>query len=662
MSDGGRLQFRLEARASGSQARAARFRTLHNEVLTPLFMPVATLATVRAQRFDVLFEAGSQILLANTYHLNERPGVEVFDRFGGIHDFMKWPRSVLTDSGGFQIFSLPKQRQMTEAGARFRSQIDGKEIFLSPETSIAIQRSINSDIMMVLDQCIDSTSPKEEAVAAMELTHRWAKRSFEARGDSPQSLFGIVQGACYDDLRVASAQAISEIPFDGYAIGGLAVGEGRDERERVTALTTPYLREDRPRYLMGVGTPIDLLEAVHRGVDMFDCILPTAFAQHGVCFTYRGRLILKRGVYKFQKGPLDPECPCPTCKTYDRAFIHHLLKAKEIMGWQLLGTHNLYFYHRLMSRMRQAILNDTFLKLYHELRPILPADDLDNPVERPKPKPVDSTPRELPKLGDYEIIESHKKTHFSIKQISSGEIMHAASDPIVEAFNLYVDQPRIIEKLKNRSLTIWDVGMGAATNAMALVRAIDETLKQRPLHRVRIVSFECDLDSMKLAAKNAELFPYLKHPVPHQLLKNGSVSNDRLDWTLHHGDFLELFADALMPDIIWYDPFSLKVDLPLWGVDVLTRIREKLGEHRAELYTYTSSNRVRSRLMMAGFHVAKGIATPPKNATTRASTKPFPAGEGLDLAWFEQWKRGDTFVPEWENPIRACISGSRQLP
>ena len=331
-----RLNFKLEAKASGSHARAATFKTLHNEVKTPVFMPVGTQATVKAQTIETLQGSGSQVLLANTYHLLLRPGPEVFEKMGGIHRFMNWNKSVLTDSGGFQIFSLPHSRKMAEEGATFQSYVDGKTILLSPELSIGMQKSIGSDIMMVLDQCIPSVSDHAAAKAAMELTHRWAARSLTARGDSPQSVFGIMQGAIFPDLRKQSADAVSSMAFDGFAIGGLAVGESKDLREEFVELSARLLPEQRPRYLMGVGTPIDLLEAVHRGVDMFDCILPTALAQRGVAFTSRGRMQLRRGVYKFADEKLDPSCMCPTCTTYSRSYIHHLVKTKEVLGWHLL--------------------------------------------------------------------------------------------------------------------------------------------------------------------------------------------------------------------------------------------------------------------------------------------------------------------------------------
>src|ERR1700736_1631923 len=370
-----RLDFKLEATASGSRARAGRFKTLHNEVVTPTFMPVGTHAAVRAQRREDLLESGAQVLLANTYHLMLRPGTPLFEKFGGIHRFMSWPRSVLTDSGGFQIFSLPGSRSISEECAEFKSYVDQTTIRLSPESSISAQRAIGSDIMMVLDQCVPSTVERGVAQRAMELTHRWALRSLAARGDSPQALFGIVQGASYADLRADSARAITQMPFDGFAIGGLAVGEGSDEREECTAIVTELLPPDRPRYLMGVGTTRDLLEAVHRGVDMFDCILPTALAKQGLAFTSMGRRDLRRAAYREMDAPIDPVCSCHTCKTYSIAYLFHLNRVREPQGWQLLGHHNIHFYTQLMSRMREHILADTWGEFYRSQRDVLDARD-----------------------------------------------------------------------------------------------------------------------------------------------------------------------------------------------------------------------------------------------------------------------------------------------
>src|SRR5258708_4537973 len=315
-----RLNFRIDAQATGSHARAGRFHTAHNDVRTPLFMPVGTQATVKGQLTQSIEDAGSQILLANTYHLLLRPGPEAFRRIGGIPGFMSWKNSVLTDSGGFQIFSLPHSRAMSEEGAAFKSYLDGRSILLSPELSIETQKAIGSDIMMALDQCIPSTADEAAARAALGITQRWAARSLAARGDSPQSMFAIVQGALFPELRRESAAGLCEMPFDGFAIGGLAVGEGRSEREDMCEFTAQLLPADRPRYLMGVGTPLDILEAVHRGVDMFDCIMPTQLAQRGAAFTSRGFLQMRRGAYKFSEEPLDPLCKCPTCARLSPAY------------------------------------------------------------------------------------------------------------------------------------------------------------------------------------------------------------------------------------------------------------------------------------------------------------------------------------------------------
>jgi queuine tRNA-ribosyltransferase len=438
-----RLNFQLEKTAAGSRARAARFQTLHGEVQTPVFMPVGTQATVKAQTVDTLKATGSTVLLANTYHLLLRPGLEVFRKFGGIHRFMHWDGPVLTDSGGFQIFSLPAERALNEEGARFQSYVNGDFHLLSPETSIAAQQAIGSDIMMVLDQCIPSTAPRDQAAAAMALTHRWALRSLAARGDSPAALFGIVQGACHADLRRQSAAFLRALPFDGLAIGGLAVGETQAERYAFTGLVTAELPENLPRYLMGVGTPLDILEAVHRGVDMFDCIIPGQLAQRGVAFTARGKVQLRRLPHKFAEAPLEAGCDCATCRHYSRAYLHHLVKADETLGWHLLGIHNFAFYHRLMRDMRAAILRGDFAAFYERNRGELGRSDEENVVH-----PVKK--RHLPRvkhLGDYDIVTG-PAGHASIRQISSGEVMHSVNRPSDEAERLYVQQSGLADRLQ----------------------------------------------------------------------------------------------------------------------------------------------------------------------------------------------------------------------
>lgn len=381
-----RLDFKVQAEASGSRARACSFTSLHNNVLTPVFMPVATVGALRSQNTDLVEAIGFPVLLANTYHLLLRPGMSVFEEFEGIHNFIQWPRSVLTDSGGFQAFSLSKNVKITEDGAVFRSYIDGRRFVLGPETSIAAQRAIASDIMMAMDQCISSTADEAACLNAVEITARWAKRSLAARAGSPQSLFGIIQGACFPGLRKRSAAQITSLEFDGFAIGGLAVGESAEARNDMTELTASLMPKDYPRYLMGVGTPLDLLEAVHRGVDMFDCIMPTAMGQQGVVFTRTGKLELRRGVYKTDKRPIDAECSCPACMKYSRAYIHHLIKCGEYYGSQLAGLHNLTFYSDLMAAMRAHILDDSFAAFYSKNKDILNMRDEEFPPLPPKRK------------------------------------------------------------------------------------------------------------------------------------------------------------------------------------------------------------------------------------------------------------------------------------
>ena len=395
MSDKERLPCILEATDPWSHARALSLSTLHGTVETPIFMPVATQAALRHVDLNVAKDLDYQVLLANTYHLLLRPGAEVLSKVGGLHPFMQWERAVLTDSGGYQIFSLSKQLSLSEEGATFRSYTDGKRIALTPELSIEMQGIIGSDIMMVLDHCVSSTSDEVTTRGALELTTRWAKRSLLARGDSMQALFGIVQGGCFQQLRRESAEQITEMPFDGFALGGLAVGESKTEREDTTEFAAQLLPSAKPRYLMGVGTPIDLLEAVRRGIDMFDCILPTALASQGVCFTSHGKIDLRRGIYKLQEMPLDALCPCSTCLRFSRAYLHHLIKSKESVAGQLLSIHNLTFYRRLMHRMRTAILMGQFRALYESEVNALSSNDLDNPTsppQRKRPVVTDSTP------------------------------------------------------------------------------------------------------------------------------------------------------------------------------------------------------------------------------------------------------------------------------
>ena len=359
-------------------ARAGRLHTRRGIVETPVFMPVATHAEIRGMHASEVWATGARILLSNTYHLMLRPGAEVFRRLGGIHPMMRWDGLVLTDSGGFQIFSLPDSREITEKAALFRSFHDNSRHVLSPESSIAMQQDIGSDIMMVLDVCIDSRTPEAGTRDAMERTHRWAVRSLAARDarDTGQALFGIVQGGIFPALRRDSAAFLTELPFEGFAVGGLAVGEGREARNEMCELSTGLLPAHKPRYLMGVGTPSDLLDCVRRGVDMFDCILPTKMAQQGYAYTFQGVLRTTRDVFRLDEGPLDPGCPCLVCGHYTRAYLHHLLRGKHSLGTRLLAIHNVTHYQTLMARMRAAIQAGTFDSLYRELAPQLARTDL----------------------------------------------------------------------------------------------------------------------------------------------------------------------------------------------------------------------------------------------------------------------------------------------
>jgi queuine tRNA-ribosyltransferase len=349
------IGFHVGARDPGSRARRGTLQTARGAVETPVFMPVGTRATVTALAPEELEALGAPILLANTYHLFLRPGPETFRRVGGIHNFMRWPGPVLTDSGGFQIFSLPGDRTISEKGARFTSYVDGRPHLLTPETSIDMQTAIGSDIMMVLDECIPSTGDEATTRAAMERTHRWALRSLAARTNPAQALFAIVQGGLVQDLRRESAAFLTSHPFDGFAIGGLAVGDTRAQREEITAFAAELLPEHRPRYLMGVGTPPDLLCAIGCGVDMFDCVLPTHLAWQGTAFTSTGRVRITRGVNRHSDEPLDAACACTTCRRFSRAYLYHLMKCSEPLGPRLLSIHNLHHYLTLMQEARAAI-------------------------------------------------------------------------------------------------------------------------------------------------------------------------------------------------------------------------------------------------------------------------------------------------------------------
>jgi queuine tRNA-ribosyltransferase len=351
-------------------------------------MDVGTRATVTGLTPEDLRTIGTQVVLGNTYHLMLRPGPDVMRRVGGIHKFMKWDGPLLTDSGGYQIFSLSEDREITEKGARFRAYTDQRIHLLSPEKSIEMQTAIDSDIMMVLDECIRSTSDEALVRAAMERTHRWAARSLAARSNPEQALFAIVQGGLLLEHRKTSAEVLTSMPFEGFALGGLAVGDSREERRDIVEFTADLLPKTKPRYLMGVGTPPDLIEAVLSGIDLFDCVLPTHLAWQGTAFTNFGRVKITRGAESEDDGPLDPSCGCPTCTTYSRSYIHHLFKCSEPLGPRLLSIHNLSHYHNLMREMREALENGEFTSYAKEKLMLIDRYEHSNHVpgaRRPQP-------------------------------------------------------------------------------------------------------------------------------------------------------------------------------------------------------------------------------------------------------------------------------------
>jgi queuine tRNA-ribosyltransferase len=336
-------------------ARRGRLELAHGAVETPAFMPVGTYGTVKAMSPEELVGLGAQIVLGNTFHLWLRPGVEVIEKHGGLHRFMGWQHPILTDSGGFQVFSLSSFRKLTEEGVRFASPINGDKLLLTPEESMRIQRALNSDIVMAFDECTPWPATEKQARKSMELSMRWAERSKRAHEGNPNALFGIVQGSVFEELREISLKKLQDIQFDGYAIGGLAVGEPKADRSRILAHTAPLLPADKPRYLMGMGTPEDLIEAVLAGVDMFDCVLPTRNARNGWLFTRSGDVKIRNARWRDDARPLDAACACYACRNFTRAYLYHLQKANEILGARLNTIHNLHYYLGLMADLRQAI-------------------------------------------------------------------------------------------------------------------------------------------------------------------------------------------------------------------------------------------------------------------------------------------------------------------
>ncbi len=363
---------KFELIASDNAARRGRLVFDRGMVETPTFMPVGTYGTVKSMTPEELRECGAEIILGNTFHLMLRPGTEVVQAHGDLHDFMHWDGPLITDSGGFQVWSLDRLRKITEAGVRFQSPLDGASIFMGPEESMAIQQVLGADIIMIFDECTAYPATEVEARASMELSLRWAERSKSAHGDHPSALFGIVQGGMYEHLRDISITGLKQIGFDGYAIGGLSVGEPKPEMLRILAHLTQQMPVSHPRYLMGVGTPEDIVEAVSRGIDMFDCVLPTRNARNGWLFTSEGVVKIRNARYKSDTRPLDSQCGCYTCRHYSRAYLRHLHRCNEILGSRLNTIHNLYYYQWLMRGLREAIevkRLDEFVNKFYGRRP-----------------------------------------------------------------------------------------------------------------------------------------------------------------------------------------------------------------------------------------------------------------------------------------------------
>ncbi|MCX7695147.1 MAG: tRNA guanosine(34) transglycosylase Tgt [Caloramator sp.] len=363
----GAIRYELIKTCKQSGARLGRLHTPHGVIETPIFMPVGTQATVKTMTPEELKEIGAQIILSNTYHLYMRPGEKLVQKAGGLHKFMNWDRPILTDSGGFQVFSLSQLRDITEEGVTFRSHIDGSKHFISPEKAIEIENALGADIIMAFDECLPYPCDYDYAKNSLYRTIRWAERCLKAhKNTDKQALFGIIQGGMYRDLREESVREMIKLDFPGYAVGGLSIGEPKDIMYEVLDWTVHHLPENKPRYLMGVGSPDALLEGVIRGVDMFDCVLPTRIARNGTVFTSKGKLVVRNAEYAEDFRPLDEECDCYACRNYSRAYIRHLFKAKEILGARLTTIHNLRFLLKLMEDVRQAIMEDRLLDFKEE--------------------------------------------------------------------------------------------------------------------------------------------------------------------------------------------------------------------------------------------------------------------------------------------------------
>jgi queuine tRNA-ribosyltransferase len=668
--------FHETSRDPGTRARRGAFATAHGVVQTPAFMPVGTRASVTGLTPDEVRAVGAEIVLANTYHLMLRPGPELFRRVGGIHRFMRWDGPVLTDSGGFQIFSLSHDRTVDEAGARFRSYVDGRPQVLSPERSIEVQTAIGADVMMVLDVCLPSTADASAIREAMDRTHRWALRSLAARTDPEQALFAIVQGGLDPALRAESARVLTQDPFDGFAIGGLAVGDTRAERADVVGRTAELLPRERPRYLMGVGTPPDLLQAIGEGVDMFDCVLPTTMAWQGTAFASTGRVRLTRGDHRLSDEPLDAGCACLTCRTWSRGYLHHLFKCREPLAPRLLSVHNLHHYLDLMRGARAAIEAGRYGPFArerldaldrHEHDPakrtpgrraavVLPGEDA-TPTSTPTSAPTSTptatsaptaTPTSAPTpTPRYEIVLTSLGVP-AVRDAVLGEVMHPVIGPAVEAERLYVAQSRLRERLEEAGapLVLFDVGLGGGANALAALAAAESA---RPGRRLEIASFEADPGALALACSDAGAahlgLSARSLEAARALLAGGRFESPRVLWRLVPGDVRDTLAgERAAADVVFWDPFSPKANPELWTVAAFSALRARCGP-RAAVYTYSTATATRSALLLAGFFVGAGDPSGPKQETTAAATDPALLVRPLDGRWLARLERSSAPFP-----------------
>jgi queuine tRNA-ribosyltransferase len=602
------------------------------------------------------------MILGNTYHLLLRPGPEAFERMGGIHRFMGWSGPVLTDSGGFQIFSLPGDRTIDEDGARFRSYVDARTHLLSPERSIEVQTAIGSDVMMALDVCVPSTADRAVVREAMDRTHRWALRSLAARRDPEQALFAIVQGGLDPALRAESAAFLVAHPFDGFAVGGLAVGDTREERADVVASTAERLPADRPRYLMGVGTPPDLLEAIGHGLDLFDCVIPTTMAWQGTAFTSTGRVRLTRGDHRLAEEPLDARCACPTCRVHSRAYLHHLVKCREPLGPRLLSLHNLHHYLQLMRDAREAIAGGRYAAFARERLEAIDRHEHDRsgrpPGRRPAPAPeaAAAASAAAPAAtgiaspdGRYELVLTRLGAP-AIRDRVLGEVMHPVIGPAVESDRLYVAQSRLAERLAEGGppLVLLDVGLGAGSNALAAWRASEAA--PPGARRLEIVSFDRDLAALALAL-SPEVAPRLAlsgaaAAAARRILLEGRHSTARTLWRLAKGDLADALRGETEPaDVVFWDPFSPKVNPECWTVEAFAAARARC-RGRATLFTYSTSTATRAALLLAGFAVGAGDPSGPKEETTAAAVDAADLARPLDRRWLARLERSSAPFPD----------------